>query len=658
MSNIKGTIVNVKDFLGFAAVNIKISGASESIFELEEGRKYVIPDFQREIRWTPENLIELMNDIYHQTKFLGNIILTRKEGKHYDIIDGQQRTTLLRMLIRYVVATYGEELPSPPKMCIIDNESFNEYEKFQSNNFSFDGLSYEEVQDIQLGDKYKQAERYQLLWDTIKKSGILSDSSKARDFITNLYRCEFNVILSEEDSTNYSIEYFLDVNLKGIKLDAEDIFKGYLFHLDPSKEVRKLWVTLKQTSQKFNSICNTTIHTKNDCYPLMKIIEHFLYCYLYEVEKYKEIVFGEDFCLKQEVQIDSTIHYIGEHILKAVNNNLFIRQMLQKIIDFLKIAIDIVDSEAPSKCFKDLFNVSDPTKRVDHDDIANFHKFIKMILMDRKVVVAKAFVIKYSINTLLKTESIRKDDYKKLYAIQMYVVLFSIFENKKGIESVSKILKASDWIDEVYSAIKVYCSKNTITERKRGAEFKYSTNPDNEEQRYHSIMLAAVYNYFCFNDGKLGIKKGQTSALHRFLSDSEHFSVEHFIANKSGKCHVKYSDSNNNYEYSYPTEIKKYCSSIFNYIYIPKILNSTLENKVLQEKIDIVSINSFDCEYSNMVIEAAQSKFGGIPILITGDDTTNKTLMDKYYSYDFKEQYKNFVSAVLDKIADRFKMDN
>ena len=70
MSNIKGTIVNVKDFLGFAAVNIKISGASESVFELEEGRKYVIPDFQREIRWTPENLIELMNDIYHQTKLL------------------------------------------------------------------------------------------------------------------------------------------------------------------------------------------------------------------------------------------------------------------------------------------------------------------------------------------------------------------------------------------------------------------------------------------------------------------------------------------------------------------------------------------------------------------------------------------------------------
>lgn len=51
MSNIKGTIVNVKDFLALDAVNIRITGASESIFTLEEGRSYVIPDFQREIRW-------------------------------------------------------------------------------------------------------------------------------------------------------------------------------------------------------------------------------------------------------------------------------------------------------------------------------------------------------------------------------------------------------------------------------------------------------------------------------------------------------------------------------------------------------------------------------------------------------------------------------
>ena len=80
-----------------------------------------------------------------------------------------------------------------------------------------DGLSAEDAHNIQTGDQYRQSDRYRLLWDTINKSGIISDASKARSFITNLYRCQFNIILSEEDSTNYSIEYFLDVNLKGIK---------------------------------------------------------------------------------------------------------------------------------------------------------------------------------------------------------------------------------------------------------------------------------------------------------------------------------------------------------------------------------------------------------------------------------------------------------
>lgn len=657
MSNIKGTIVNVKDFLALDAVNIRITGASESIFTLEEGRSYVIPDFQREIRWTPENLIELMNDIFHQSKFLGNIILTRSESKRYAIIDGQQRTSLLRMLIRYVVANYGDELPEPPALCKIDNEAFTEYEKFQNNNFSLDGLSAEDAHNIQTGDQYRQSDRYRLLWDTINKSGIISDASKARSFITNLYRCQFNIILSEEDSTNYSIEYFLDVNLKGIKLDAEDIFKGYLFHLDPSAEVRQIWVALKRKSQEFNAACNSSSRTKTDCYPLMKMLEHFFYCYLYDTDRHNGIVFGEDFCLKQEVQIDSTTHYIGEHILKAINNNLYIRKMLQTVINFLQIAIDVVSSETPSTNFKKLFELSDPKQKMDHDDIANFHSFMKMILLDRKVIVAKAIIIKYAINTLLFTGSRNKDDYKKLYALQMYVTLFSVFENKKGIEPVAKILKSRSWDAEVRSSIKVYCSKTTITERKRGAEFKFSTNPDNEEQRYHSIMLAAVYNYFSFSNGKVGIKKGKTAELHRFLSSPELFSVEHFVANKSGKCLVGYANSDEIYQYEYPSEIKKYSSSIFNYIFIPKSLNGRLENRVLQEKITVISKETIECEYSRMVIEAAGRAFEALPTLSAGNDRENKTLMDKYYSYDFKQQYGRFVSIILNMISDRFCID-
>lgn len=357
--------------------------------------------------------------------------------------------------------------------------------------------------------------------------------------------------------------------------------------------------------------------------------------------------------MKQEVQIDSTTHYVGEHILKAINNNLYIRTMLRSVIDFLQIAIDVVTSESPSANFKQLFELSDSRQKMDHDDIANFHSFLKMILLDRKVIVAKAVVLKYAINALLSGNR-SKDEYKKLYSLQMYVTLFSIFENKKGIEPVAKILKSRSWDAEIRSAIKAYCSKTTIMERKRGAEFKFSTNPDNEEQRYHSIMLAAVYNYFSFSHGRVSVKKGRTADLHKFLSSPDLFSVEHFIANKSGKCEVSYEGTDGSYQYEYPPEIKKYSSSIFNYIYIPKGLNANLQNRVIQEKLALISKETIECEYSRMVIEAARLAFEPLPVLSAEKDHENKTLIDKYYSYDFKQQYGKFVSIILNNISDRF----
>lgn len=656
MPDIKGTIVIIRDFLANDVVKVKITGASECVFKLEEDRVYIIPDFQREIRWTPENLIELMNDISRQPKFLGNIILTRDDQKHYSIIDGQQRTTLLRMIVRYIASTFGDELPPPPKMCELKNEAFAGYERFQENSFSYEGIPAREKDEIQKSDKYNQAERYQMLWSTIQQSGIIPDATKARAFQENLFRCSFNIILSEEDTTNYSIEYFLDVNLKGIKLDTEDIFKGYLFYLDPRQEIRQIWVELKQAAQSFNAAAQMNHRVKKDCYPLMKIIEHFMYCYLYDNAKYVNVVFGEDFCLKQKVQIDSTMHYVGEHVLKVINNNAYIQEMLNMLIKFLRFATDVVESEAPGSDFKNLFVVDNPNQKVDHDDIVIIHKFIKMIMLDRKVMVSKAFVMKYAINTLFNGGNNTVDAYKEMYAVQMYITLFSIFENKKGIEPVEKILKSSNWEKELTCAIKLYCNKTTIADRKRGAEFKFSTSPDNEEQRYHSIALAAAYNYFEFRGEKLRIRSGKTKELLLFLTSPEEYSTEHFIINQSGKSTIKYSDSEDYFEYEYPDEIKKYAASIFNFIYIPRQLNRALGNKIVTEKIQCLSSVDIACNYSKVVLQAAEQRFKDIPALNAGEEDTNKSEMDKYFAYDFKQQYSALVSAVLKAVADQFSM--
>lgn len=655
MPNIKGTIVNIKDFLSQEAVVIKIAGSEVREFELEKGRTYVIPDFQREIRWTPENLIELMNDISRREKFLGNLILTKNGSKRYSIIDGQQRTSLLLMLIQYTIAKFSDELPTPSALCAIDNESFYEFAEFQKNNYSFDGLSPDRIDEMRASDQYNQAGRFQLLWKTIEESEIIADAATARDFLLNLYRSEFNIILSEEDSTNYSIEYFLDVNLKGIKLDSEDIFKGYLFHLDPSDASRQLWVEMKRKALELNKLCKSP-HSTSDCYPLMKLIEHFLYCCLYDIDKYKNVVFGEDFRLKQKVQIDRTVHYAGEHILKVIGNNRLVREILENIIQFLILAVDVVSSSSPSAKFTSLFVTDSPDNKVDSIDISNFHAFLKMVLLDRKVAVSKAVIAKYAVNTLLNKENNSKDAYKILYSVQAYITLFSLFENKKGIEPVEQILKSVEWANEIQTAILNYSSKDTVAERKRNAEFKYGTNPDNEQQCYRSKALAAVYNYFSFSRSKTSVKRGKATELHVFLSNEEQFSVEHFVANNSGKCMVKYKDSDEFFEYEYPTDIKKYAASIFNFIYIPRQVNNSLGNRPVAKKLEMLDEQSITCEYSRMVMRAAREAFSPLPEVTKGAEEENKQTLDKFFAYDFKHQYIEFVSIILKDITNRMRV--
>lgn len=655
MSNIKGTIVNIKDFLSNKSVEITIqnSDSDHVVFKLDAERSYCIPDFQREIRWSVENLYELMSDIYSCDKFLGNVILTRHKNNKYYIIDGQQRISMLFMLVHFIKRKYYEDLSVDDALCQLINDSFSGYTEFTEQDYALNGIDKEKDNQIEKSDKLGQIDKFNGLWKSIFENDILSDSTKAGKFLKNLERCEINVILSEQDSTNYSIEYFLDVNLKGVRLDDEDIFKGYLFYLDDTKEIRDLWVDLKQKARYFNKICSKKSKSKNDCYPLMKLIEHFFYCNLYSFDKYKDIQFAEDFRIKEKVQIGTTWHYPGEHILKVINSVGYMRESLKTIIKFLDVANNVVSNESPNDFFKGLFETSTGIKILDDDEIKIFFQYFRQVLFDRTMMVSKAILMKYILSIVFDSSNENKNDYKKLYMVFMFSSLFSIFENKKGIEPISKILKSENWDDEIIKSLSDYLNPATIRTRKRGAEFRFATNPDDEEKRYHSIMLAAVYNFFHFDGTEVKIRKKKTKALRNFLVNTEEYSVEHFIINQSKKCTVKLDDEEKLYEYVYSTETKKYSSSIFNYIYIPQELNSSLENCIVQDKLSMLSDKDISCEYSKMIVQNVKKCF--LPIgLKSAEDAKQKRYMDRYFSFDFREQYGDFVELTLGKIAERF----
>jgi hypothetical protein len=109
----------------------RIDADPRSVRELLSNRKYGIDEYQREYKWGPKNIEELLNDLYakfsanyeegherhrvadYDNYFLGSVILSRREGRDY-IVDGQQRITSLTLLLIYLHHLQNEQQVSVP----------------------------------------------------------------------------------------------------------------------------------------------------------------------------------------------------------------------------------------------------------------------------------------------------------------------------------------------------------------------------------------------------------------------------------------------------------------------------------------------------------------------------------------------------------------
>ena len=276
MAEIVGTITNLSDFLSKTQVclSVKPNDPQQQIICLEADRKYSIPAFQREVRWDDNNLKMLLYDLSRSSKFLGNIILTIKSDHTCEIIDGQQRTTVLMLIVSCIKKKFGTKI-STPDLCPLRNEGFTGFQTLLEKAFDQEAITSDDWNAILKSDDYLQLPRIQKLWNTISSSELLADRHKAQGLLDNLCKSEFNIIASYSNDVNTSIQYFLDVNLKGIRLDTEDIFKGYLFSQDSRELTRSLWQKNKRDVLRLNGVTQSSEEKR---YPLMKLYEHFFYC--------------------------------------------------------------------------------------------------------------------------------------------------------------------------------------------------------------------------------------------------------------------------------------------------------------------------------------------------------------------------------------------
>ena len=106
--------------------------------------KFDVDFYQREYVWQKKQLEDLMTDLSteflknwaendtpekvrsYDPYFMGEIVLSYREGKRSSIIDGQQRITTFTLLLIYLVKTYGN-LPLFPRSDIENAIYSNDY---------------------------------------------------------------------------------------------------------------------------------------------------------------------------------------------------------------------------------------------------------------------------------------------------------------------------------------------------------------------------------------------------------------------------------------------------------------------------------------------------------------------------------------------------
>lgn len=211
-----------------------------SLYEIlgeENSIKYRIPSYQRGYKWNSEQVELLLNDIWefvvkkkNKEVSVGEFyclqpIVVKKNGEYFDIIDGQQRLTTVKLIIKYFTKFFGrtiEEFYEGRKDFTIEYETRKETKDFIDN---VDKLTSKEEQTKNI-DFYFISEAYSTIEKWFSK---LSYDDKDEFRKTLLQKEDFQnpvkIILYEVFDEN-TYEIFSRLNIGKIKLTNSELIKA------------------------------------------------------------------------------------------------------------------------------------------------------------------------------------------------------------------------------------------------------------------------------------------------------------------------------------------------------------------------------------------------------------------------------------------------
>lgn len=447
MRNISG-MKKVLEFFGAGQTDIyDANGGRVTPFPLDENRIYIIPGYQREIRWSAENVQILIDDLRKGKKFLGTITLSTSEVRKYEVIDGQQRITVITLLITYL-NTIVPERKQFNSLCKIENDSFKKFNQALAYGFDYTKIENENVAlytDIIETDVLEQRNDFRIIWNSIVERVQILSAIEQEQLFTALKESEVNVIINHLDGTGsqrkFCIDYFIDINNKSVELDSIDIIRAYAFKEDFDL-MTSLWIDIQN---KCNELQGSVKYTRKELY-----YQYFI-CKVNQELKYRLTrPLGEKYTIREDVEIDGKQYSTGTYVWNMFSNEKFYSQLLEDLnafLDFIKLVI--THENGGNDEFKRLFFV-DEHNRVDETRILNVHTVINAILRNDDMV-PKMMVMKYYLE-VLKPEVTKGKMYKLIYDINAVATIFTTMGKKKESEQIASKILQEDW----GSAIKEY----------------------------------------------------------------------------------------------------------------------------------------------------------------------------------------------------------
>ncbi len=206
---------------------------------LEEG--YSIPNYQRDYAWKDKNFRDLWEDLEEaidynkkgQGHFIGTMVVANNEDnkKLYDIIDGQQRTTTIFMLLHVLANKQNEKDKQETRKYLYQKGELKLEVAPQNQSFFKVLLEAAEKGDISHCEKDADTEGKQNLFEVLKaildKVSKLSEEGVNERLETLL---EMVLLRLEEPDPGRAIRTFQSVNDRGVPLLLLDKLKSLLIY--------------------------------------------------------------------------------------------------------------------------------------------------------------------------------------------------------------------------------------------------------------------------------------------------------------------------------------------------------------------------------------------------------------------------------------------